>query len=466
MTFPSDEACVEPNSLVVDPDPSSSHIFLAALPNFLADYGLTLVFICILLVCSAIASSTEVAFFSLSQAEVKGFRDENGRIWDLIRKPKVLLATIVIFNNLVNVAIILISSLMLREIYADQQLGQTSWGPWVFPLLEVGVVTFVLLFFGEITPKIYASQNRLGIVRIMVWPMQLLRLLLSPISYLLLLSTSFLDRRVNIETTAASFEDIKHAIDLTSEEESPEEEKGILKGIVNLSNTTVRSIMRARVDIAALDGSLSLPELVARVNEEGYSRMPVYTEKLDRIKGILYAKDLLPLLRDDNTQENWQSLIRPAYFVPETKKINVLLEEFKSRRLHIAIVVDEFGGTAGLVTLEDIIEEIFGEISDESDDEDLVFSKLSDTVYVFDGKMPLNDLVRSVGLSDHVFEEAKGNADTLAGLVLELHGKIPERGDVIVHEQYRFHIESVAKNRIKRVKFEIVPALIGEKNED
>jgi putative hemolysin len=450
----------------VDPDPLSSHILLAVVPAFWADYGVFLLLIAILLLCSAIASSTEVAYFSLSQAEVKVFRLQNGSIWELIRKPKVLLATVLIFNNLVNVAIVLISSLVLQDIYSAYLLDQTVWGPWVFPILEVGVVTFVLLFFGEITPKIYANQNRLIIVRLMSVPLHILRVGLSPISFLLLRGTNFLDRRVSIESTAASFADIKHAIDLTSEEESPDEEKGILKGIVNLSNTAVRSIMRARVDIAAADISMSLQAVVDRINSEGYSRMPVVDDSLDQIRGILYAKDLLPLLRDDNHREDWQILMRPAYFIPETKKINDLLDEFKSRRLHIAIVVDEFGGTAGLVTLEDIIEEIFGEIVDEFDEVELVSSKLSDNVYVFDGKLPLNDLVRTIDLDDDIFEEVKGNADSLAGLILELYGKIPERGAVISHEQFRFTIESVAKNRIKRVKMEILPQVIGEKHED
>lgn len=450
----------------MDPDPLSSHIILAAVPAFWSDYGIYLFLVALLLLFSAIASGTEVAYFSLTQAEVKTFRDQNGMIWELIKKPKALLATILIFNNLVNVAIVLISSLALQDMYAAYALSQTQWGAWVFPLIEVGLVTFILLFFGEITPKIYASQNRLTITRLMALPIYVLRLGLSPMSFILLRSTNFLDRRVNVESTAASFADIKHAIDLTSEEESPDEEKGILKGIVNLSNTTVRSIMRARVDIAAADIDMSLQAVVARINAEGYSRMPVVDDSLDRIKGILYAKDLLPLLRDDNDHKDWQTLMRPAYFIPETKKISDLLNEFKSRRLHIAIVVDEFGGTAGLVTLEDIIEEIFGEIVDEFDEEELVSSKLSDNVYVFDGKLPLNDLVRTMDLEDDVFEEVKGNADSLAGLILELHGRIPERGEVIEFENFRFVIESVAKNRIKRVKLELLSEVVGETQED
>lgn len=450
----------------MDSDPLSSHIIFAAVPAFWSDYGIYLFLVALLLLFSAVTSGTEVAYFSLTQAEVKTFRDQNGLIWELIKKPKALLATILIFNNLVNVAIVLISSLALQDMYEAYQLSQTQWGPWVFPLIEVGLVTFILLFFGEITPKIYASQNRLAITSLMALPMYVLRIGLSPMSFILLRSTNFLDRRVNVESTAASFADIKHAIDLTSEEESPDEEKGILKGIVNLSNTTVRSIMRARVDIAAADIDLDLQGVVARINSEGYSRMPVVDDSLDRIKGILYAKDLLPLLRDDNDRKDWQSLMRPAYFIPETKKISDLLNEFKARRLHIAIVVDEFGGTAGLVTLEDIIEEIFGEIVDEFDEEELVSSKLSDNVYVFDGKLPLNDLVRTMDLADDVFEEVKGNADSLAGLILELHGRIPERGEVIEFEQFRFVIESVAKNRIKRVKLELISEVVGETQED
>jgi len=432
----------------------------------MAEYGWNLLLIAFLLFLSGLTSATEVAYFSLSQAELKSFREANDRVWEVVKKPKILLATILIFNNLVNVAMVLISSLLLKNIYDTYGLEATDWAVWVFPILEIGLVTFILLFFGEITPKIYASQNRLSIVKLMAVPALFMRTLLSPFSFLLLKTTSFLDNRVNTESISASFEDIKHAIDLTSEEESPEEEKGILKGIVNLSNTGVRSIMRARVDIAALDYQLSLPDLVARINAEGYSRMPVYSESIDKIKGILYVKDLLPYLRDGNEEVEWQQLIRPAFFVPETKRTRDLLEDFKRKRLHIAIVVDEFGGTSGLVTFEDIIEEIFGEIVDEFDDEELVFSKLSDNEFVFDGKTPLNDLVRHTDLPDNALDEIKGNADSLAGLVLELHGRIPEKGDTIEHEKFRFYIESVSQNRIKRVKMQILEANESEGSEE
>jgi gliding motility-associated protein GldE len=419
-------------------------------------YGPFFLVVIILLFLSALASGTEVAYFSLSQAEIEEFKEEKGRVWELLHRPKRLLATILIFNNLVNVAIILISSLGLHT--ASEEFGweTTPIGRILVTVTEVGVITFVLLFFGEITPKVYASQNRLRIVRLTATPTFIMRLLLLPISWVLIRSTRFLDRRIKAQIEKASFDDIKYAIDLTSEEESPDEEKDILKGIVNFSSTQVKSVMRARVDVVAVSVDLSLEDLMAVINEQGYSRMPVYEDNLDSVKGILYVKDLLLFLKADTELTDWHTVIRPAYFIPETKKIDDLLDEFKSRRLHIAIVVDEFGGTAGLVTLEDIIEEIFGEIVDEFDDEDLVFSKLSETQYIFDGKMPLNDLIRNVNLPDHVFDDIKGDADSLAGLILEMHGKIPGMGEVLEHEAYRFTVESVSKNRVKRVKFEIL----------
>jgi gliding motility-associated protein GldE len=440
----------------VDPDPASLSYILTSFPDLLLNYGPFFLTIIGLLFFSALASGTEVAYFSLSQAEIQEFKDEKGRVWDLLHRPKRLLATILIFNNLVNVAIILIASYGLHAMSTEFGWETTSVGRVLVTITEVGVITFVLLFFGEITPKVYASQNRLRIVRLTATPTFVLRILLFPISWTLIRTTRFLDKRIRAQIEKASFDDIKYAIDLTSEEESPDEEKDILKGIVNFSSTQVKAVMRARVDVVALSVDHNLEDLVSVINDQGYSRMPVYEESLDAVKGILYVKDLLPFLKADSELSDWHSVIRPAYFIPETKKIDDLLDEFKSRRLHIAIVVDEFGGTAGLVTLEDIIEEIFGEIVDEFDDEELVFSKLSDTQYIFDGKMPLNDLIRNVDLPDHVFDEIKGEADSLAGMILEMHGKIPGKGEVLEYETYRFTVESVSKNRIKRVKFEIL----------
>lgn len=440
----------------MDPDPGSYALIFAAFPDFFLKFGPYFLVVTLLLFLSAVVSGTEVAYFSLSQAEREELREENGRVWDLLSRPKRLLATILIFNNFVNVAIILLSSYAINQMALHYQWYGQAWADIALPIVEVGLITFVLLFFGEITPKVYATQNRLSIVQRVAVPIFVARSLFSPISYLLISSTSFLDRRIHNQLEAASFEDIKHAIDLTSEEESPLEEKEILKGIVNFSNTQVKAIMRARVDVIAIDISSSLDEVVDLIKGQGYSRMPVYEESLDEVKGILYAKDLLPLLKQSPADVNWHDLVRPAYYIPETKKIDDLLDEFKSKRLHIAMVVDEFGGTSGLVTLEDIIEEIFGEISDEFDDEELVFSKLSEMTYIFDGKMPLNDILRLLEVPGNSFEEARGDSDTLAGLILEIHGRLPIVGDVIEHGRFRFVIESVTQRRIKRVKFEVL----------
>lgn len=440
----------------MDPDPASLNTIAVSFSDLFFTFGPVILVLVIFLFLSAFISGTEVAFFSLSHPEREEFREESGRVWDLLSRPKRLLATILIFNNLVNVAIILLASLTLSQMSERYGWKQEAWAEYVIPVIEVGIITFILLFFGEITPKVYASQNRLRFVRLVALPMIVFRTAMSPISWFLIRSTSFLDRRIKEANESASFEDIKQAIDLTSEEESPDEEKDILKGIVNFSSTQVKAIIRARVDVVAVDITMPLEELVDLINSAGFSRMPVYEDSLDSIKGILYVKDLLPFLKGDNTENEWQNLIRPAYFIPEQKKIDDLLDEFKSRRLHIAIVVDEFGGTAGLVTLEDIIEEIFGEIVDEFDDEELIFSKLSESMYVFDGKMPLNDIFRITEIPDSSFEEVRGDADTLAGLILEICGRLPVIGDVIPYENFRFYVESVTQRRIKRIKIEIL----------
>lgn len=447
----------------MDPDPGSLSYIAFSFSSFFSSFGVHLLAIMLLLVMSALISGSEVAFFSLSQAEIENFKSGEDRFsrlaWDLLRFPKKLLATILIINNLVNVAIILLSTLVLNGAATQYGWGLTPVGKLLLSISEIGLITFILLFFGEITPKIYASQRRISIVRGFSVPMRVLRTIVSPLSWVLISTTKFIDRRVRVDNDSASFEDIKQAIDLTSEEESPDEEKEILKGIVNFSSISVKTIMRARVDVNAINIEYPFEKVVQLINEFGYSRIPVYQETLDKVLGILYVKDLLPLLREGADQEGWKSLIRPAYFIPESKKIDDLLDEFKKRRLHIAIVVDEFGGTAGLVTLEDIIEEIFGEIVDEFDtDDELPFSKLSDSAYVFDGKMPLHDIIKIMELPDHIFDDAKGEADSLAGLILELEGRIPAKGTTLQYEQFEFTVESVSKNRVKRVKLVVQEA--------
>ena len=337
----------------------------------------------------------------------------------------------------------------------------TEFQQLMVAILEVGIITFILLLFGEITPKVYAVQHRRKIVNGTAYLIKFLRTILYPLSWVMINSTKFIDNRITRENDFASKENIKMAIDLTSDEDSPEEEKQILKGLIDFSSISVKAIMTSRVDMRAIDKDLSFAELVEQINEFGYSRIPVFEESPDSIKGILYVKDLLPLLNDPAKNVDWQKLLRPPLFIPETKKIDTLLEEFRERRLHIAIVVDEFGGTAGIVTLEDIIEEIFGEINDEFDHEELIYSKLSDKEFVFDGKTALHQVFEVTHLNPEFFKEARGDKDSLAGLILEFHGKIPSRGDIINFNGFEFHIESVVNNRIRRVKF-VIPENIEE----
>ncbi len=443
--------------LHVDPEPNSPIPLPTDLGSLLSAEWPMLVLLILLVICSGLAAMTEVAFFTLSPAEVKDFKHKQGIVWWLLQKPQRLLATILISGNFVNIAIIFLTMMGMERLFSITPWVSEPWMPWVKYPLAVGVASFLILFFGEVTPKIYASQNRMQLVRLLCIPVALLYGLLFPISFVLVSTTTFWEKRIKTISRSASNEDIKHAIDLTSDEESPDEEKVILKGIVDFGSTMVKSVMRSRVDLVAVDITTTMEELVALIEAQGYSRMPVFEENLDNIVGILYAKDLIPLLKGGPEQPEWQSLIQQAYFIPETKKLDGLLDEFKTRRLHIAIVVDEFGGTSGLVTLEDIIEEIFGEIVDEFDEEEeTYFSKLSDEEYMVDGKMHLDDLIAHLELPETVFDEVRGTADTLAGLILELHRMIPEQGEVVVHEQFQFTIETVETNRIRKVRLMIV----------
>lgn len=417
-----------------------------------------------LLMVSFLVSGAEVAFFSMTKPEIESFREDESnrtaqRVWYLVSRPKKLLATILITNNLVNVgAILVVTNLIGYWVDAFHWNEGIDWNGIYIDLefiLKVLISTVLLLLFGEIVPKVYATRNRLRLVKALAIPMEGLRRLLSPFSLALIRLTHFVEQRVQLKDKGASLEDLKHAIDLAASDDEHKDEKEILKGIVNFGNIPVKSIMRARVDVTAVEVSIPFDELVELINKHSYSRLPVYEESLDQVLGVLHIKDLLPHLRDRNQQVNLRDLLREAHFVPESKKIDTLLEEFKTRRLHMAIVVDEFGGTAGIVTLEDVIEEIFGEINDEFDSEDWVYTKLSENTYIFEGRLALNDVRKILDLEEQTFEDARGDSDTLGGLILELHGKIPKRGDVINYRDFELHVESVSKNRIMMVKFVI-----------
>ena len=441
----------------MDPDPGSLPLIFQQLLDFLGHFGIALLIIAVLLLLSALASGGEVAMFSLSEPETDEYKQSKSRsgkkVAELLDKPKRLLATILIFNNLVNVALILLSTVIVERMAAKYHWENET----VLLIINVALVTFILLFFGEITPKVYASRNRHRIVKALAFPLFYLRAIFSPISWLLINSTNFIDKRVGKKNQGASFEELKHAIELTSDEDSPEEEKEILKGIVNFSSIAVKSIMCSRVDVKSISIDTNINVLIEQVNEFGYSRIPIFEGDLDHIKGILHIKDLLPIIKEGPKSQEWQSMLRSPYFVPESKKIDDLLEELKEKRQHMAIVVDEFGGTSGIVTMEDIIEEIFGEINDEFDEEENIFSKLSENEYVFEGRMLLNDLIKFTEIQEDSFDEIRGDSDSLAGIILEISGIIPQKGDIIEYKNFVFTIESASKSRIKRVKMEIKP---------
>ncbi len=431
----------------------------------------------LLLVCSALISGSEVAFFSLTHNDFEKLQQENSgsshRILFLKEKPRKLLATILISNNFINIAIVIISDfVLLRLLYAErldlwaasfieffslqEVIGIEATGRLLGFLITVVGVTFLLVLFGEVAPKIYAKINNLHLAKFMSGPMMFLMRLFHPISQVLVNWTTLIERRLAarpLSGNATSREDIDEAIELTvSSEAKTEQEIDILKSIVKFGDVSVKQIMRSRVDVVAVDFRINFKELLDLVRSSGYSRIPVYDDDFDNVTGILYVKDLLGHLHEDADFE-WQRLIRTnMLYVPEAKKIHDLLREFQREHLHMAIVVDEYGGSAGIVTLEDIMEEVIGEIKDEFDNEaEVIFRKIDDYHYVFEGKTLLNDVCRIIGVDTSTFDEVKGDADSLAGLVLELYGEIPQKDIEITYNLFRFKIVSVSKRRIEQV---------------
>ena len=408
----------------------------------------------ILLFVSALISGSETAFFSLSSSQLEEIDIFNNarskRIMKVLQKPKQLLATILITNNFVNVAIVILSA------YITGMVFNFSAFPILGFIFEVVIVTFVLLLLGEITPKVYANQYNIRFAMQVITPLFFIHSSIQPLSKVLAFSTTLVDRRISKKGHDISKSELDDAIELTTGDVSYEEEKNMLKGIVKFSDMETSEIMKARVDISAFDLEDSFTEIMSLVIQSGFSRIPVYKESVDHIEGILYIKDLLPFLSEGQSFE-WQSLIRPAFFVPENKKINELLQEFRQKKIHLAIVVDEYGGTSGLVTLEDILEEIVGEINDEFDDidSDIDFEKINDHTYIFEAKTSINDFCKVLKIDTEIFEDIEGDYDTMAGLVLELHGNIPKKGTQVSHQAYKFEILSLDYRRIKKIKVNI-----------
>lgn len=407
----------------------------------------------LLLLCSALISGAEVALFSLKRNDVEeGLEQKSKRIEiiaKLLESPKKLLATILVANNFINIAIVILFAFLGDLIF------ESITNPQIKFLVEVVVVTFLILLFGEILPKIYASRNNLKFATFMAYPLKVLDVILSPISLPMRSVTIGIHNKLGKQKSNLSVDQLSQALELTSQEDTTTEEHKILKGIVSFGNTDTKQVMRPRIDIFALKIEQKYLEIMPEIIENGYSRIPVYRDNMDTIEGVLYVKDLLPYI--DRKQFDWTTLLREPFFVPENKKLDDLMAEFQEKKVHLAVVVDEYGGTSGLISLEDIIEEIVGDISDEFDDEDLMFSKLDDNNYVFDGKTALKDFYKIIKLEDDtVFEENKGEAETVAGFVLEISGSFPKLNSKINFKNYVFTIEAMDIKRIKLVKFTIL----------
>ncbi|MEG1024800.1 gliding motility-associated protein GldE [Flavobacterium plurextorum] len=429
-------------------DPEPSLLFTSTL-----DINLIIGFvgIFILLFLSAIVSGAEVALFSLSQKDIDQTLQENfskGKIIsDLLDKPKKLLATLLVANNFLNIGVVILFSFVGRNLFN----GVSS--PVFKFILEVILVTFLILLFAEVLPKVYASRNNIKFVNRFVYPISVLDKLLTPISLPMRSLTLYLHNKLGKQKNNFSINQLSQALELTDSEGTSTEEQKILEGIVSFGNTDTKQVMSPRIDIFALEISESFEAICPKIIEKGFSRIPVYRDNIDQIEGVLFVKDLLPHIDKDDF--DWTSLIREAFFVPENKKLDNLLKDFQGLKSHLAIVVDEYGGTSGLVSLEDIIEEIVGDISDEFDDENLNYSQIDEKNFLFEGKINLKDFYRIVDVDEDVFESRKGEAETLAGFILEILGNFPKKDQKVIFENCVFTIETVDKKRVKQIKVTI-----------
>lgn len=430
----------------MDPEPSFNFAYTL-------DTDLVLGFIGIftLLFCSALVSGAEVALFSLSQKDIDDTLQEHpskGKIIsNLLEKPKKLLATLLVANNFINIGVVILFSFIGHNIFS------AIISPVLKFVLEVILVTFLILLFGEVLPKVYASRNNVKFAKLIAYPVAVLDKLLSPISLPMRKITIYLHNKLGKQKTNFSVDQLSQALELTDSEESSSEEQKILEGIVTFGNTDTKQVMSPRIDVFALEIEETFASIFPKIIEKGYSRIPVYKDNIDQIEGVLFVKDLLPHIDEENF--DWKILIREAFFVPENKKIDNLLKDFQNKKSHLAIVVDEYGGTSGIVSLEDIIEEIVGDISDEFDSENLNFSKIDDKNYLFEGKINLKDFYRIIDVDEELFEIQKGEAETLAGFILEIIGIFPKKDQKISYKNCLFTIEAVDKKRIKQIKVTI-----------
>ncbi len=430
----------------MDPEPS---LFL----QYTIDTDLVLGFFAlfVLLFCSALISGAEVALFSLSQKDIDNTlqeRPSKGKIIAaLLEKPKKLQVTLLVANNFINIGVVILFS------YVGQNLFSEINSPIFEFILKVIVVTFLILLFGEVLPKVYASKNNLKFAKWVSYPVFVLDKLLSPISLPMRKFTIYLHNKLGKQKANFSVDQLSQALELTDSEETSTEEQKILEGIVSFGNTDAKQVMSPRMDIFALEIDDSFATIYPKIIENGFSRIPVYRDNIDQIEGVLFVKDLLPYINKE--EFDWKTLLRDPFFVPENKKIDNLLKDFQTMKSHLAIVVDEYGGTSGLVSLEDIIEEIVGDISDEFDGDDTNFSKIDDKNYLFEGKTNLKDFYRVIEVDEELFETTKGEAETLAGFILEILGNFPKKDQKITFENCIFTIETVDKKRVKQIKVTI-----------
>ena len=437
----------------MDPDPEHLSLLFASFDIILALNGIILI---LLLISSALISGSEIAFFSLNQTDINELSNngkEKNVVVTLLERPRKLLATILITNNFINILIVLLFASLAETLFGDFNISLDLYFfavPIRF-LLEVLLVTFLILLFGEVLPKVYASRNALLFAKKISKFIHTVNILLTPFSMPLIAITKWVEQKFGSKASKFSVETLSQALELTSQDATSTDEQKILNGIVNFGNTETVQIMKPRIDVFALSDTETYEEVLSKILTNGYSRNPVYSENIDNIIGVLYAKDLLAHLNKKTF--DWQTLLREPFFVPENKKLDDLLADFRAKKNHLAIVVDEYGGTSGVVTLEDVIEEIVGDINDEFDDEDVSYSKIDANNYIFEGKTSIKDFCKILDDEDEeIFEEEKGESETLAGFILEISGKFPKKGAEINFKNYTFTIEALDKKRIKQVK--------------
>ena len=411
----------------------------------------------ILLIASALISGAEVALFSLTQKDIDEAKKTKSKsfeiIIDLLTQPKKLLASILVANNFINIAIVILFASLGNSLFkgVDSELNLGGFKIDLVFFIEVVLITFLILFIGEILPKVYANRNNLKFSKFMAYPLKVLDIIISPISIPMQRVTLGIHKKLGKQKSTLNVGYLSQALKLASNEDTTQEEQKILQGIVSFGNTDTKQVMRPRIDIFALDESAKYNEIIPEIIKNGYSRIPVYKDSIDSVKGILYVKDLLPHLQ--KKQFDWTTLLRTPFFVPENKKLDDLMVEFQEKKIHLAVVVDEYGGTSGVVSLEDVIEEIVGDISDEFDDDDLIYSKLDAYNFVFEGKTTLKDFYRITKLSNEsIFEDEKGEAETLAGFVLEISKSFPKLNSKINFKTYTFTVEALSNKRIKQLK--------------